>query len=106
MLKWSYNHGACGGSFTTPNGILASPSYPENYPDDADCIFTISQPTSTVILLNFLIIDIEKAAWSQCHDYIEIRDGPSDAPFLDRVCGNKIPAPIQSNQNLVWMRYK
>ena len=92
--------GVCGGSFTAPNGILYSPSYPESYPDNADCIYTISQPAGTVIMLIFLSIDIEICSSCDC-DYIEIRDGST---VLDKLCGNEIPAPIQSTQNQLWIK--
>ena len=99
-----YRIGACGGSFTSPNGILTSPSYPGNYSDDADCTYAISQPTGTVILLNFQIMDIEHHATCD-YDYLEIRDGPSaDSPLLDKLCGVQIPAPIKSSQNQLWMK--
>ena len=100
--QWSYNSGACGGSFTTPNGILTSPSYPDNYPDNADCVYTISQPTGTVIVLTFHSMDI---FYHQCNDYLEIRDGSSAAsPLLGKLCGSEIPAPFQSSQSQVWMQ--
>ena len=55
-----YRFDECGGGyFSTTNGTIASPSYPENYPDNADCIYTIWQPTGTVIMLNFVSMDIE-----------------------------------------------
>ena len=92
--------GACGHSNTAPNGFIFSPSYPENYPDNVDCYYTISQPTGTVILLKFLSMDTEK-----CRDYLEVRDGPSeDSPLLENICGSEIPAPIQSSQNQLWMK--
>ena len=91
--------GACGGNFTDLIGFLYSPSYPGNYPDNSDCIYTILQPTGTVILLNFLSMNIK------CYDYLEIRDGPSDvSPLLGELCGSEIPAPIQSSQNQLWMK--
>ena len=105
--------GTCGGSFSTPYGILTSPSYPDNYyPANADCVYTISQPTGTVILLTFHSMDIENACTEieceyeyNCLDYLEIRDGSSAAsPLLGKLCGSEIPAPIQSSQNEVWMK--
>ena len=104
MTQWSYHIGACGGSFTTPNGILTSPSYPDNYPNNADCVYTISQPTGTAIVLTFYSMDIEDD--SSCdYDYLEIVDGSSaDSPLLGKLCGREIPAPIQSTQNQVWMK--
>ena len=100
----NYRFGECDGYFTTPNGTLESPSHPGNYPRNADCVHTISQPTSTIIELIFHSMDIEM--FDNCkYDYLEIRDGSSDdSPVLDKICGNKIPAPILSNQNKVWMK--
>ena len=102
----TYRIGACGGHFTTPHGILTSPSFPENYPDNADCYYTISQPTGTVILLNFLSMDTEKSSSSDtCYDYLEVRDGPSEvSPLLGKLCGSEIPAPIISSQNQLLMK--
>ena len=110
VSQWSYGSGACGGNFSTLNGILASPSYPDNYPNNADCIYTISQQTGTVILLNFLSMDIQICTHNWCDpcffDYLEIRDGPSaDSSLLERLCGSEIPAPIQSSQNQLWMKW-
>ena len=99
--------GSCGGSFTSVNGHMSSPSYPNNYQANEDCIYTVSESTGTVILLNFLSMDIHKYSWdSSCdYDYLEIRDGPSDdSPLLDKLCGSEIPAPIQSTQNQLWMK--
>ena len=98
-----------GGHFSTNGGIIKSQSYPGNYPDNADCIYTISQPTGTVILLNFLSMDIEKYNWDDIQDcsmdYLEIRDGPSTySPLLSKLCGREIPASIQSSKNQLWMR--
>ena len=104
VSNWSYNFGACGGNFTTLHGIITSPSYPRNYPDNADCIYTISQPSGTIILLNFLSTDI----WSHdtCHwDYLEIRDGLSESSsLLGKICGNEVPAPIQSSIPHMWIK--
>ena len=99
------NIGSCGGNFTAPNKLLASPSYPDQYPEEADCLYIISQPTGTVILLIVLSLDIDCS--EECVDYwdfLEVRDGPSEAsPVLGRLSGSDIPVPIQSSQNQVWM---
>ena len=121
MTQWSYVKGACGALFTTPHGIFTSPSYPDNYPDNGDCIYTISQANGTVILLNFLSMDMEgyglfrdcdgdidtETWYSDCQydDYLEIRDGPSNTSLLlGKLCGSEIPAPIQSSQNQMWLK--
>ena len=108
VSQWTFRSGTCGGSFKTPQGIFTSPSYPDNYPDNADCIYTISQANDTAILLKILSMDFHSYNWNpdcQSNDYIEIRDGPSDdSPLLDKLCGSDIPAPIQTSNNQVWIK--
>ena len=112
VSQWTFRSGICGGNFSTQNGIFTSPSYPNNYPHNSDCIYIISQPAGRVILLNFLSMDIKRGyTWDincQHHDYLQIKDGPSDdSPLLSNLCcyecGSEIPAPIQSSQNQLWM---
>ena len=102
--RMNYRFRKCGGYFTTPNGTLESPSYPDKYPDDSDCVYIISQPSGTIIVLSFHSIDIEYD--STCsYDYLEIRDGSLDgSPVLDKLCGNELPPNIISSQNHVLMR--
>ena len=114
VSQWVFRIGECGGSFTTPNGVLTSPSFPYNYPDNTDCIYTISQPTGTGILLNFLSMDLEVGCYCDFllygelwygGDFLEIRDGPSEAsPLLDILCCREIPAPIEYRRNQIWMK--
>ena len=111
----TFRIGACGGSFTTQAGVFSSPSYPGNYPDGADCIYTISQPSGTVIQLKSLHMDISQgcyhifqgyAHWIEghCCDYLEIRDGSSRySRLITQRCGNRT-IDTQSSQNNLWMR--
>ena len=111
-----YTCGLCGGNFTTPKGILTSPSYPEIYPNNIDCIYTITQPTGTSILLNVNILNTQLDS-----DIIEIRDGPSEfSPFLAKISGfdtnakislpksraklTRFPLIIRSSQSKMWIR--
>ena len=98
------NVGECGGNYTNSRGILTSPSYPENYPSNAECIYRITQSSGVVILLTFHSMDFETDA--TCNgDYLEIRDGATeDSPLMYKMCGNDIPPLIQSTQNHLWMK--
>ena len=90
--------GKCGGIFTFPIGTITSPSHPDFYAPNADCLYTISQPAGRVILLNFISLNLHR-----CADHLHIRDGPSpDSYLFTIVCEN--PAPIQTTQNQLWMR--
>ena len=97
--------GSCGGNFTAKNGHLSSPSYPNNYPPHQDCIYTISLPTDSAILLNFFTFDVNDK--DNCKaSFLEIREGPSDAStLLGKICGYEIPDPIQSNHSQLWMKW-
>ena len=94
----------CGGSYTSLSGAIKSPSYPNPYPDNADCIYTISLPIGTIIGLSTETFDIEHG--SDCSaDSLEIRDGVSeDSPTLGKFCGTDLPSSIQSTQNNMWIR--
>ena len=91
----------CGGNYTHASGILSSPSFPNSYPQLANCIYLISQPYGSYVNISFMIMDIV------CPDYIEMRDGNSeDSPLMGRFCGNgsNVPAFMQTTQNHMWIR--
>ena len=101
----TYRIGACGGSFNTPKGILTSPSYPRNYPDNADCIYTISQPVAPYISISFLHMDLD--CEGRPADYVELRDGDSEeSPLMGSFCGDRsnVPAVMQTTQNHLRIR--
>ena len=103
--KVTYRIGACGGSFTTPTGILTSPSYPRSYPNDADCIYNISQQDRAFISISFLSMDIDCEA-TPSH-YVELRDGDSaESPLMGSFCGDRsnVPAVMQTTQNHLRIR--
>ena len=91
-------------TYTYPNGLITSPGYPNSYPNDEIHGYTVTQANNTFINITFQRMDIEGDNSCQW-DYLEIRDGRSEkAPLLGKLCGNDIPATIQSTQNHVWMR--
>ena len=112
MSNWSYSGGNCGGTYTTPNGLIASPDYPDDYPENSDCTYKILQPQGTKVTMKILQLAVEtdyedSSGSCKTKDYLEIRDGADkDAPLLATVCGkgaDSQPA-IHSTQNQVWMR--
>ena len=101
--QWSYNSGACGGEFTTPYGLITSPSFPKNYPNNSDCVYTISQPGDTLINLRYLMFDIDSNYG--VGDYLEIRDGDlEEAPIMATLVESEMIAPMQTTGNKVRMR--
>ena len=94
----------CGGSYSSLSGAIESPSYPASYPENADCIYTISLPIGTIIGLSAETFNIEHS--SDCsYDSLDIRDGGSeDSPTLGKFCGTDLPSSIQSTQNNMLIR--
>ena len=95
---------ACGGTYSNASGIL-SPSYPNEYPELADCVYLISQPNGTYVNISFITMDIYCQGTSS--DYIEMRDGNSeDSPLMIRFCGKEgdLPAFMQTTQNHLRIR--
>ena len=101
--EWSFSEGLCGGNFTAPNGVLTSPSYPDKYPKNSDCIYTITQPNGTLIEMNVLTFVVEN--WgNEEGDYLEIRDGTSyQSPLLKKIL-HEHPEPIRSTKSSLWLR--
>ena len=102
--------GVCGGYLNTASGVLTSPSYPREYPENAECVYSISQPNDTYVTITILSFNLHDEYPYACgsasgYDYIEIRDGSSkDSPLMEKFCGRNIPASLQSTQNKMWIR--
>ena len=45
--------GGCGAIFTADTGQFASPNYPKEYPNNKECVTTISVNPNKVVKLNF-----------------------------------------------------
>uniref|UniRef100_A0A8B9MZ78 CUB domain-containing protein n=1 Tax=Accipiter nisus TaxID=211598 RepID=A0A8B9MZ78_9AVES len=76
---------------------LQSPSYPSNYPDNADCLWQIQVKDNFRIMLTF---------GSGCqNDYIEIFDGPPNtSPLLGRICSSS-HLTYTSSSNFMTVRF-
>ena len=116
--------GECGGTFTFPFGTITSPSYPGNYPSNADCVYTISQPAGTAIHISIAKMEIEYTPdyyenyndydyhqfdGNTCFDLLEIRDGNSqESALLGKYCGNSdvlsLPIAMQTTGEHLWLR--
>ena len=107
LLKFSFIFSACGGTFSSAEGVITSPYHPNPYPQGRQCDYLIAQPPGSVINLNFIDFDIE-GTYNCGYDYLEIRDGDSEnSTLIGRYCGDPTqkPDPISSSMNYLWMRF-
>ena len=98
---------SCGGNYSNSAGVLTSPSHPNAYPYQVECVYLISQPNGTLINASFIFMDINCQGTQS--DFIEMRDGNSEnSPLMGRFCGNgsSFPDFMQTNQNHLRLRCK
>ncbi|KAG8443219.1 hypothetical protein GDO86_011865 [Hymenochirus boettgeri] len=95
----------CDVSYIDPSGIFTSPNYPNRYPNNLDCIYTITVETNKQILLNFTTFILSVS--SNCdRDYVEIRDGGYEmSPLLGKFCQGTPPV-ILSHSNKLRIRFR
>ena len=92
---------SCGGIFKTDNGSFATPNYPYNYENEADCTWVISLQGKKKIELFFLNFHVEDG-----FDFAEVFDGPSrGSRRLRRLTGFQRPTNIFSSGNSMTVRF-
>ncbi|KRX14085.1 Neurogenic locus notch -like protein [Trichinella nelsoni] len=94
----------------TPSGVIKSPHFPSNYPDNSECSWKIVTNLDSLIWLRFLLLDIEGIP-GQCHfDFVKIYNGENSASeLLSSDCGYKteITPPIKLDivKNIVTVHF-
>lgn len=103
---------ACGGVFSSENGTITSPSFPEFYPSNKNCVWEIITDPHYKITLNFTHFDLEgsNVPHQQCdYDRVEVhsRKGNTDM-FIKHglFCGSKLPPPITSDGNSLRITFR
>ncbi|XP_059152070.1 uncharacterized protein LOC131938174 [Physella acuta] len=98
----------CVQTLTDQAGSITTPNYPEPYPNDASCSWTITVAANQIIDLRFASFDTE----ASCYDYVKIYDGPSAITTpIGTYCGfmdsNKINSFLaRSTGNKMFIEFK
>lgn len=89
---------ACGGQLTGLSGEITSPRYPESYPNNAECRWSIGGGSGGGPL-TLVFTDFQVEGGQGCgFDYVALFDGPTTAaPRLGRYCGSTRPPRIVSS---------
>ncbi|XP_030376137.1 dorsal-ventral patterning protein tolloid [Scaptodrosophila lebanonensis] len=98
--------GECKYEISASFGTIYSPNYPDSYPPNADCVWHFSTTPGHRIKLIFNEFNVE--SHQECtYDNVAVYDGESEASsILGRFCGDKIPYPISSTTNQLYMVLK
>lgn len=95
----------CGGHIYKPRGTIQSPRYPQTYPSNTKCTWTISLPEHFRVGIRFNAFDVEGNSRCQ-YDYLQIRDGPNEtSPVLGRFCGGELPGELKGNSSELTIQF-
>uniref|UniRef100_A0A8C5K2B0 CUB domain containing protein 2 n=1 Tax=Jaculus jaculus TaxID=51337 RepID=A0A8C5K2B0_JACJA len=90
----TYQKDTCGGVLTGLSGVLSSPEYPNNYPNNVECRWLIRAMGSAAIKLVFVDFQVEGS--EQCsYDYVAVlgASGPARGHYY---CGRTRPPTLVS----------
>ncbi|XP_054838249.1 deleted in malignant brain tumors 1 protein-like [Eublepharis macularius] len=97
---------SCGGFLTHSSGTIQSPFYPNNYPNNAECIWEIRVESDSRISLTFQTFTLEVCDRYRCNcDFVEIYDGPlHTSPLLGKICYG-FTFTYTSTSNMITVRF-
>lgn len=97
---------ACGGYIDNTIGTLQSPSFPELYPSNKNCVWKIEAPEQYRITLNFSHFDIEGNNQNCEYDSVKVISGTGPEKEASNVfCGSTLPLPITSESNTLTIEF-
>ncbi|XP_055335662.1 cubilin-like [Paramacrobiotus metropolitanus] len=112
-LRYRVMRMACGGELKLTDfirsGTFATPNYPENYPTNTECEWTIVAPGGERVRLDFVDkFELERQNNNACPwDYVEVRDGATpDATLLGSYCGVNRPGSLRSRSNVMYVKFR
>ncbi|XP_076027535.1 cubilin [Genypterus blacodes] len=102
---YSASTSSCGGDMVMETGAFNSPNYPDAYPPNMECVWTIRSSPGNRLQLSFIVFQLQGD--TQCSkDFLEIREGNSTGPLVDRLCGNTLPSNYTSVLgHILWVKF-
>ncbi|XP_027625912.1 deleted in malignant brain tumors 1 protein isoform X5 [Tupaia chinensis] len=93
---------SCGGFLSQPSGLFSSPSYPGNYPNNANCVWDIEVQNNYRVTIIFRDVQLEGGC---NYDFIDVFDGPyHSSPLIARVCDGA-RGSFTSSSNFMSIRF-
>ncbi|KAF7710120.1 ovochymase-2 [Silurus meridionalis] len=101
------NNIGCGGEFTSQQGELVSPNWPNNYPNQTVCTWSISSPSAKSLHIIFTHFELQAVnILGKCVDFVEVFDaaGKSQGQFCGysppklTVAGDKVTVRFRTNE--------
>lgn len=103
--SYSASTSSCGGDLVMESGAFNSPNYPDAYPPNVECVWTIRSSPGNRLQLSFIVFHLQGEPSCQ-NDYLEIREGNSTGPLVGRFCGNSLPSNYTSViGHILWVKF-
>ncbi|CAB1449409.1 unnamed protein product, partial [Pleuronectes platessa] len=102
---YSASTSSCGGDLVMESGAFNSPNYPDAYPPNVECVWTIKSSPGNRLQLSFIVFHLQGD--SDCNnDYLEIREGNSTGSVVGCFCGNSLPSNYTSViGHILWVKF-
>ncbi|MCJ8728547.1 hypothetical protein PDJAM_G00005700 [Pangasius djambal] len=95
----------CGGNLHMESGAFNSPNYPDAYPPNIECVWTIISSPGNRLQLSFILFELQQSQGCN-NDYLEIREGNSTGTLVGRFCGNTLPSNYTSLiGHVLWIKF-
>uniref|UniRef100_A0A3P8SX64 Cubilin n=1 Tax=Amphiprion percula TaxID=161767 RepID=A0A3P8SX64_AMPPE len=102
---YSASTSSCGGDLVMESGAFNSPNYPDPYPANVECVWTITSSPGNRVQLSFIVFHLQGDSGCQ-NDYLEIREGTSTGPLVGRFCGDSLPSNYTSVVgHILWVKF-
>ena len=91
---------------TGESGFFTTPNYPNSYPSNMECEWTIETSHGYIIELKFEQFNLENSGACR-YDFVDVRDGRNEfSSLINRFCASSIIAPIRSSSNSLFIKFK
>ncbi|XP_076458584.1 tolloid-like protein 2 [Babylonia areolata] len=101
---WTAVTRTCGGNQTGSGGVLQSPLYPGNYPNNASCSWVLTARRGHSVRLTFRHFDLEDS--TDCTaDFVEVSDLKASWRRRVRLCGDGIPLDVRSTGTELYVQF-
>ncbi|XP_075232242.1 cubilin [Lycorma delicatula] len=107
-LSYSPYSSECGGDLASEIGTIVSPNFPDSYPPNIECIWTLKAAPGNVIQLQFTTFDLVEGTTDYCdEDYVEIRESSSSGNLLRLLCSKTEPHIVVEPINALrlWIKF-
>uniref|UniRef100_A0A3B3XUI0 CUB domain-containing protein n=1 Tax=Poecilia mexicana TaxID=48701 RepID=A0A3B3XUI0_9TELE len=95
LKSFCFNCSGCGGDLVMQSGAFNSPNYPDAYPPNMECVWTLRSSPGNRMQISFIMFHLQGDSDCQ-NDYLEIREGSSAGSLVGRFCGASLPSNYTS----------